>query len=102
MVENNQNSETEKIKGKLIQNLVIGLIPLSVIEGGIVLEINGCCNDLRFLLYFFTIGVGSLFLPSWDDFFTYFPDSKSTVKGWRKFEKFLDGWIHEILLRDLR
>jgi hypothetical protein len=24
-----------------------------------------------------------------DDFFTYYPDSKSTVLGWRQFEKFL-------------
>ena len=28
-----------------------------------------------------------------DDFFTYFPDSKSTVLGWQQFEKFLEGWM---------
>jgi len=28
-----------------------------------------------------------------DDFFSYFPDSKSTAKGWSQFEKFLDGWM---------
>ncbi len=28
-----------------------------------------------------------------DDFFTFYPDSKSTVKGWAQFEKFLDGWM---------
>ncbi|UCE11457.1 MAG: nuclear transport factor 2 family protein [Candidatus Thorarchaeota archaeon] len=28
-----------------------------------------------------------------DDFFTYYPDSKSTVIGWGQFEKFLDGWM---------
>lgn len=28
-----------------------------------------------------------------DDFFTYFPDSKSTVVGWQQFEKFLDSWM---------
>jgi len=28
-----------------------------------------------------------------DDFFTYYPDSKSTVVGWKKFEKFLEGWM---------
>ena len=27
-----------------------------------------------------------------DDFFTYYPDSKSTVVGWNRFEKFLDKW----------
>lgn len=27
-----------------------------------------------------------------DDFFSYFPDSKSTAIGWNQFEKFLDGW----------
>ena len=28
-----------------------------------------------------------------DDFFTYYPDSKSTVLGWRQFEKFLEDWM---------
>jgi ketosteroid isomerase-like protein len=28
-----------------------------------------------------------------DDFFTYYPDSKSTVVGWKQFEKYLDGWM---------
>lgn len=28
-----------------------------------------------------------------DDFFTYYPDSKSTVVGWNQFEKFLDKWM---------
>jgi len=28
-----------------------------------------------------------------DDFFTYYPDSKSTVIGWSQFEKFLNGWM---------
>jgi ketosteroid isomerase-like protein len=28
-----------------------------------------------------------------DDFFTYYPDSKSTVVGWAQFEKFLDNWM---------
>jgi len=28
-----------------------------------------------------------------DDFFTYYPDSKSTVVGWSQFEKFLDRWM---------
>jgi len=28
-----------------------------------------------------------------DDFFTYYPDSKSTVIGWKQFEKFLDSWM---------
>ena len=28
-----------------------------------------------------------------EDFFSYFPDSKSTAKGWNQFEKFLDGWM---------
>ena len=28
-----------------------------------------------------------------DDFFTYFPDSKSTVLGWQQFEKFLEEWM---------
>jgi len=28
-----------------------------------------------------------------DDFFTFYPDSKSTVVGWRQFERFLDGWM---------
>jgi ketosteroid isomerase-like protein len=28
-----------------------------------------------------------------DDFFTYYPDSKSTVVGWTQFEKFLNMWM---------
>lgn len=28
-----------------------------------------------------------------EDFFTYYPDSKSTVVGWKQFEKFLDRWM---------
>jgi ketosteroid isomerase-like protein len=28
-----------------------------------------------------------------DDFFTYYPDSKSTVLGWREFERFLENWM---------
>jgi ketosteroid isomerase-like protein len=28
-----------------------------------------------------------------DDFFTYYPDSKSTVVGWTQFEKFLNEWM---------
>ena len=28
-----------------------------------------------------------------DNFFSYFPDSKSTAIGWKQFEKFLDGWM---------
>ena len=28
-----------------------------------------------------------------DDFFTYYPDSKSTVVGWNQFETVLDGWM---------
>ena len=28
-----------------------------------------------------------------DDFFTYYPDSKSTVVGWTQFEKFLNSWM---------
>jgi len=28
-----------------------------------------------------------------DDFFTFYPDSKSTVRGWSQFEKFLDRWM---------
>ena len=28
-----------------------------------------------------------------DNFFTYYPDSKSTVVGWNQFEKFLDIWM---------
>jgi hypothetical protein len=28
-----------------------------------------------------------------DDFFTFYPDSKSTVVGWKQLEKFLDGWM---------
>ena len=28
-----------------------------------------------------------------DDFFTFYPDSKSTVRGWSQFEKFLEGWM---------
>lgn len=27
------------------------------------------------------------------DFFTFYPDSRSTVTGWSQFEKFLDGWM---------
>ena len=27
------------------------------------------------------------------DFFTYYPDSKSTVVGWNQFEKFLNQWM---------
>jgi len=27
------------------------------------------------------------------DFFTYYPDSKSTVVGWTQFEKFLNTWM---------
>jgi ketosteroid isomerase-like protein len=27
------------------------------------------------------------------DFFTYYPDSKSTVVGWSQFEKYLDRWM---------
>ncbi|MHA2349845.1 MAG: nuclear transport factor 2 family protein [Candidatus Thorarchaeota archaeon] len=29
------------------------------------------------------------------DFFTYYPDSKSTVTGWNQFEKFLDRWMDQ-------
>lgn len=29
-----------------------------------------------------------------EDFFTYYPDSKSTVVGWKQFEKFLDSWMY--------
>jgi ketosteroid isomerase-like protein len=28
-----------------------------------------------------------------DDFFTYYPDSKSTVVGWKKFKEFLEVWM---------
>ena len=28
-----------------------------------------------------------------DDFFSYFPDSKSTAVGWHQFEKFLNSWM---------
>jgi ketosteroid isomerase-like protein len=28
-----------------------------------------------------------------EDFFTFYPDSKNTVIGWRMFEKFLDAWM---------
>jgi len=28
-----------------------------------------------------------------EDFFTYYPDSRSTVTGWSQFERFLDGWM---------
>jgi ketosteroid isomerase-like protein len=28
-----------------------------------------------------------------DDFFTFYPDSKSTVIGWKQFENLLDGWM---------
>ena len=28
-----------------------------------------------------------------DNFFTYYPDSKSTVLGWKQFEKFLESWM---------
>jgi ketosteroid isomerase-like protein len=28
-----------------------------------------------------------------EDFFTFYPDSKSTVVGWNQFEKFLNGWM---------
>lgn len=28
-----------------------------------------------------------------DDFFTFYPDSKSTVVGWGQFERFLNGWM---------
>jgi ketosteroid isomerase-like protein len=28
-----------------------------------------------------------------DDFFSIFPDSKSTAIGWNQFEKFLNGWM---------
>jgi ketosteroid isomerase-like protein len=34
----------------------------------------------------------SIFAKS-DDFFTYYPDSKSTVVGWNQFEKSLDMWM---------
>lgn len=29
-----------------------------------------------------------------DNFFTYYPDSKSTVVGWKEFERFLDNWMN--------
>ena len=28
-----------------------------------------------------------------NDFFTFYPDSKSTVKGWEHFTRFLDQWM---------
>ena len=28
-----------------------------------------------------------------EDFFTFYPDSKSTVVGWNQFEKFLNDWM---------
>ena len=28
-----------------------------------------------------------------DEFFSYFPDSKSTAKGWNEFKIFLEGWM---------
>ena len=28
-----------------------------------------------------------------ENFFTFYPDSKSTVTGWNQFEKFLDNWM---------
>ncbi|MFW9957353.1 MAG: nuclear transport factor 2 family protein [Candidatus Odinarchaeota archaeon] len=28
-----------------------------------------------------------------ENFFTFYPDSKSTVRGWSQFEKFLNGWM---------
>ncbi len=28
-----------------------------------------------------------------EDFFTFYPESKNTVVGWRMFERFLDGWM---------
>ena len=28
-----------------------------------------------------------------DDFFTFYPDSKSTVVGWSQFQKYLDKWM---------
>ena len=28
-----------------------------------------------------------------EDFFTFYPDSKSTVRGWSQFEEFLDRWM---------
>jgi len=28
-----------------------------------------------------------------EDFFSYFPDSKSTSTSWKQFEKFLDSWM---------
>ena len=43
-----------------------------------------------------------------EDFFSYFPDSKSIVAGWNHFEKFLEGWMdprniaREYEIRDLR
>lgn len=30
-----------------------------------------------------------------DAFFTFYPDSKSTVVGWNRFEKFLNDWMDE-------
>ena len=43
-----------------------------------------------------------------ENFFTYYPDSKSTVVGWSQFEKFLDRWmdtrnvVKSFDIRDLR
>lgn len=28
-----------------------------------------------------------------EDFFTFYPDSKSTVRGWKQFTKYLDRWM---------
>jgi len=43
-----------------------------------------------------------------DDFFTYYPDSQSTVVGWSQFKKYLDNWmdprnkVKSFDIRDLR
>jgi hypothetical protein len=43
-----------------------------------------------------------------DDFFTYYPDSRSTVAGWGQFKKYLDRWmdprnkVKSFDIRDLR
>lgn len=43
-----------------------------------------------------------------DDLFCYFPDSRSTVRGWKQFEKFLEIWMEPrniakgFEIRDLR
>jgi ketosteroid isomerase-like protein len=43
-----------------------------------------------------------------EDFFTYYPDSKSTVIGWNEFEKYLEQWmdprnvVKGFEIRDLR